>query len=421
MREGFGILVTDTTSTLFPSTGLSSAAAVASIDTPAAGRAETIGRVSAKPPRYGFVDLLRGFALIVMIETHVVNAYLYAEPRHSPFFFWLTFFNGLVAPSFLFASGFSVMLQANRYWDDWLHLRRPFWRQMRRLGFITLVAYYSHMQFKLSKYLSPDDPDIWIETLQVDILQCIVVSLLAVNLLVLVTRKRSFFVLVATCAAVAVALVTPWMWAQDFRQSLPLSMALFLNPHGKSLFPLFPWASFLLAGCCASALFLRAAEWKADARFMRNLAIAGGAMILGGLLLRGMPYSLPGHRNFYTTSPLYVIIRIGCVLLICALLYRLEKYRRWIPHPVRLAGQESLLVYGVHLWVIFAFLRGKHVGPILGLEAGYAGCLLMSAAIIAFMLFLARYWHALKTGFPRLTRLAQALTVIIMVVVVLLR
>src|SRR5512137_2256527 len=79
--------------------------------------------------RYGFIDLLRGFALVVMIETHVINAYLPAASRHSWFFFWLTFFNGLVAPTFLFASGFSLMLQGRRNWEDWLHFRPPFWKQ----------------------------------------------------------------------------------------------------------------------------------------------------------------------------------------------------------------------------------------------------------------------------------------------------
>jgi len=109
------------------------------------------------------------------------------------------------------------------------------------------------------------------------------------------------------------------------------------------------------------------------------------------------------------------------VLLICALLYWLEKYIHWIPKPVRLAGQESLLVYGVHLWVIFALLRGKHVGPVLGLEAGYVRCFIMSAIIIVFMLWLARNWHALKTNYPRFTKLAQAAAVIIMIIVFLLR
>ena len=75
--------------------------------------------------RYGFIDLLRGFALVVMIETHVVNAYLpLALKKGSTFFFWLAFTNGLVAPAFLFASGFSLVLQSNHQWDNWLSLSR---------------------------------------------------------------------------------------------------------------------------------------------------------------------------------------------------------------------------------------------------------------------------------------------------------
>jgi len=39
-----------------------------------------------------------------------------------------------------------MILQANNQWDNWLHFRLPFWKQLRRLGFITLVAYYCHLQ-----------------------------------------------------------------------------------------------------------------------------------------------------------------------------------------------------------------------------------------------------------------------------------
>jgi uncharacterized membrane protein len=398
------------------------AAATEDVSPGAVAAAREGAQPAVRPPRYGFVDLLRGFALIVMIETHVVNSYLYAESRHSPFFFWLTFFNGLVAPSFLFASGFSLILQANRFWDDWLHLRLPFWKQMRRLGFITLVAYYSHLQhFRLSKYLNPDRPGLWAESLQVDILQCIVVSLLLVNLVILVTRNKTAFVWGAASVAAAVSIATPWMWARDFRSSMPLSVALFLNPHGVSLFPLFPWLGFLLAGSCASSLFLRAVKGKTDPRFMRNMVVVGVAMIVGGLLLRRIPFTLPGRVSFYTTSPLYAILRIGCVLLVCALFYWMERHARWTAKPVRLAGQESLLVYGVHLWVIFALLRGKEVGPVLGLEAGYLRCFLISAVVVVFMLWLARNWHALKANYPRFTRRAQAATVVALILVFLAR
>ncbi len=374
----------------------------------------------AKAPRYGFIDLLRGFALVVMVETHVSNAYLpLALRKGSEFFFWLAFVNGLVAPTFLFATGFSLMLQSKRQWDDWLHFRAPFWIQMRRLGFITLVAYYTHLQhFSLRRYLAEwGNSKMWDRTFQVDILQCIVVSLLAILALILLLRKRSLFPWVIGPLAIGIALATPWVWAQDFRGQLPLSVALFLNPHGTSLFPIFPWMSFVLAGSFASYLFLKSVDAQKISLYMRVTAYLGALMVISGILLRFVPYTLPGVVNFYTTSPLYMMIRLGIVLLICALLYRLETKGRWIPRPVQLAGQESLLVYGVHLWVIFAFLRGRYLGPIIGKQFGYAGCLLISVAIIVLMLFLARHWHTLKKRYPGRVRLAQAVIVILMALV----
>ena len=364
----------------------------------------------AKAPRYGFIDLLRGFALVVMVETHVMNAYLpFALKKGSEFFFWLAFTNGLVAPTFLFATGFSIVLQANNQWKNWLGFRPSFWRQMRRLGFITLVAYYSHLQgFRWSRYLVQwNDYEFWARSLKVDILQCIVVSLLMVIALMFILRKKSLLSWAAMLLAVAVALVTPWMWAQDFRSKLPLSLALFLNPHGTSLFPLFPWIIFVLAGSSVCCFFLKSIERLRAAAFMRNIAGLGVLLIACGLLLRSAPYTLPGYVNFYTTSPLYTMIRIGCVLILCFLLYKLEARGKWIPRLIQAAGQESLLVYGVHLWIIFGFLRGRVLVPFLGQQMGYEGCFALSIAIIVLMLYLAKYYHLLKKNYPERIRQAQ--------------
>jgi uncharacterized membrane protein len=370
--------------------------------------------------RYGFIDLLRGFAIVMMIETHSVNAYLPAVLRKgSPLFFWLSFVNGLVAPGFLFAAGFSLVLQGNSQWDNWLHFRAPFWRQMRRLGFITLVAYFSHLYgFKLSRYLRNwGDATMWTKSFQVDVLQCIVLSLLVVHLLIFILRKKSFLPWGTGLLAVCVAFVTPWMWSHDFRGSVPLSMALFLNPHGVSPFPIFPWICFVLTGSCVSCFFLKSARSQSIPRFMRIIFCLGVAMIVAGLLMRNASYTLPGFVNFYTTSPLYVMIRVGCILLITAILYTLESAARWVPRLIQVAGQESLLVYGVHLWLIFSLLRGKRLGPILGLQTGYLGCILLSASIIIFMLFLAKGWHALKKKYSLHIKVGQVVTVLIMAAV----
>jgi uncharacterized membrane protein len=386
---------------------------------PSLGSNRTSTSVSSKGPRYGFVDLLRGFAIIMMVETHVVNAYLpHALKKEYGFFFWLAFLNGLVAPSFLFATGFSLILQSNHQWDNWLHFRPPFWRQMRRIGFITLVAYYTHLQwFGVRWYMkSWNDARMWDRTFQVDVLQCIVVSLLAVIAIIMIFRKRVFLPWVTGILGLGIALATPWMWSLNFRGKLPLPIALFLNPHGISFFPIFPWMSCVLAGAFACHFFLKAANSEKIANYMKFTACLGGLMIAAGLLLKNVPYTLPGESSFYTTSPLYLMIRLGCVLLLCAILFKYEARAKWM-QPVQLAGQESLLVYGVHLWIIYAFLRGRFLGPMIGKQFGFLGCFSLSIAIIVLMLVLAKYWHALKKNFPRQTRFAQAGIVIIMVIV----
>ena len=154
---------------------------------------------------------------------------------------------------------------------------------------------------------------------------------------------------------------------------------------------------------------------------MRNLFICGIFLIVAGEAGTFFPYSLPGHQNFFTTSPLYVMIRLGCVLIFCSALYALEKYLRWVPDPIRLTGQESLLVYGVHLWIIFAVLRGRHLGPVLGMEKGYLASFLIIAAIIVLVIWLARRWQKLKRRYPSYTKRAQFATVLLMIAVFLVR
>lgn len=372
--------------------------------------------------RYGFVDLLRGLALIVMVETHVVNAYLPPAARKSEFFFWLSFVNGLVAPSFLFASGFSLVLQARRQWDAWLRLGPMFWKQMRRLGFILLVAYYLHIpHFGLSKFLSNQDLTFWKAAFQVDVLQCIVVSLLVADLLILLLRRPSIFAWGAILVGAGAALATPWIWGQNFIGRLPLPLALFLQPHGVSLFPIFPWISFVMAGSSAAHFFLDAVARRADPRYMLRALLISLAAIVVAVYARDLPLFAAWKAGFYKTSPLYVVIRLGCVLILCAGLYFMEKGFGWAPKFIQLAGQESLFVYCAHLLLIFSFLRQPPVANVMGREAGYGVCFLLSLTLILLTLLSARIWHGWKRNHPRMARLTIIAAVAVSAVLFLLR
>jgi uncharacterized membrane protein len=90
----------------------------------------------SEPPqrstRFEFIDLLRGWSVFVMIETHVFNAILLPELKDQTPFKILTFINGLVAPSFLFCAGMALAVTLQRKWDVYTNLQRPLWRYLFR-------------------------------------------------------------------------------------------------------------------------------------------------------------------------------------------------------------------------------------------------------------------------------------------------
>lgn len=68
--------------------------------------------------RAQFIDMLKGLALLVMIEVHVVNVFLSPSIKAQSWFEILTFINGLVAPAFTFTSGMVFVLSFQRGLDE---------------------------------------------------------------------------------------------------------------------------------------------------------------------------------------------------------------------------------------------------------------------------------------------------------------
>jgi len=101
--------------------------------------------MTADKKRYYFIDQFRGWAVLFMIETHVLNAFLNASLRSSLSYKVLDFINGLVAPAFLFIAGFAFSIVAMRKWDECLRLGQPFRQQLRRYMFVGLVGYLLHL------------------------------------------------------------------------------------------------------------------------------------------------------------------------------------------------------------------------------------------------------------------------------------
>ena len=395
--------------------------------------------------RCDWIDQLRGWAVIVMIEVHAVNVWLHAGLRPD----WLNYLNGLVAPSFTMAAGYSLVISTFRT-DGTL---RPFWPDTaRRLGFILLCAYALHAPgITAADWTVLNTAQKARELFKIDVLQCIVFSLLILQLLARLVRNPRIFTGLALAIAVFVPVIAPHLWATGVADGLWLPVRGLFNGNPdrgvQALFPLFPWIAFPAFGAFLGGLYrhfrvdaarMGKARWS-EARFLAGLAVLGALLLAWGAsaqhawlwggtwLQENGVWLLHSRAGAFTYSELGAIsnttlpsvaARLGWILLGGALMGAVDLVRpRWKgPNPIDAASRESLLLYMLHLNLIFGLLLAPAVIAVTGWgwgTLGWTGTLLMTAAIIALNLAVGVWWQQVRQTPDRMRRLQhQAVAVL---------
>lgn len=369
-------------------------------------------RSSLPSGRVEFIDLLRGWAVIVMIETHVVNATLDHDLMTGSFFNYMKFVNGLVAPSFLFASGMAYAYTTRRKIRDYLAFGAPLFKQVSRLLLILGIAYMLHLpKFSLSALLHETTPEEWQPFFQVDVLQCIAVTLLCLQGLLLVMRSEKRLYLSVCVIAVITLFVTPVMWGVDFGGTVPAALAAYLNGNRFSLFPLFPWSVFIFAGAIAGYAYTSArgkepeGEHHATSRMMRRLLITGIVLLVAGVLIEPFAQSVYATYDYWRFSPSFVLLRVGIVMMLCWGMFLYERHRGVSPRSlVTLIGRESLLVYVLHLLLLYGDFGPFNFQKTVSHTFGYGAAAVTTIVLLVLMALLAWRWSRIKKESPRLRR-----------------
>lgn len=364
---------------------------------------KTLWNQLAPSHRCDWIDQLRGWAVIVMIEVHCVNVWLHPDLMPG----WLNYVNGLVAPSFILCAGYSLALSTFRP-DGSI---RPFAPTARRLGFILLCAYLLHFPgITLAAWTVLSYPQKFRELFKIDVLQCIVFSLLILHALARVIRRPMAYAGAALLLALAVALAAPHLWQPGVADGWWLPVRGLVNGNTDrgvtALFPLFPWLSFAAFGSVLGVLYRRQrvmplegqARWS-EARWLTLLMVLGALLILwGSWQVWEVGLSPAEITRLHNTTLPSVAQRIGVVCATGGLLGWINLLRRPWPGPncVEAVSRESLLVYMLHLNLIFGVLLAAPVRSRIGWEwysMGWPGVLAMTAAIIALNLAAAVAWQ----------------------------
>jgi uncharacterized membrane protein len=347
--------------------------------------------------RFVYIDLLRGWAVIVMIEVHVFNSFLIPGIKEEAWFKVLNFVNGLVAPSFLFIAGYSFVLIAQRKWNDYLSLSPIFWKQVGRILQVLAVGYALHLPFfSLTKLMNITWAE-WGVFWKIDVLHAIAVSLFTLLGLVLIARTQRRFFLAAAVLASVIIFGSPWMYDRNIDHLLPEPLANYFTAAHRSQFPLFPWMAFVLCGGLASQLLVWWKDSIGEQGVFRRFTIAGAVLIIGSVVADLVPFSFLPEHNFWRASPGFFFIRLGIVMLLLSLLWFWEQTAKSGRSVVSVVGSESLVAYAGHLLVIYGmFWDNKSLAFIIGKTKTVPEVIVMTAALIAATMAVSYLWNRIK-------------------------
>ncbi|MFZ1518388.1 MAG: heparan-alpha-glucosaminide N-acetyltransferase domain-containing protein [Ignavibacteriaceae bacterium] len=367
--------------------------------------------------RYISADLLRGLVIIIMIEVHVSNAFLLTELRQAGWFGILNFINGLVAPSFLFVSGFAFQVSSGGKLNEMRKLGKAFWKKMMRIFQIIIIGYALHLPFySFSKIISKATPQQLQSFFAVDVLQCIGVGLLFLFLTRLLIKSDKVYHYFLIASLIVVTLISPVLWEIDFNQYVHPLVGNYFNRLNGSLFPVFPWLNFLLAGGIFAKYFVDARERNEEEKFIKNVTISGLTVLLfGHLFYSGL---FPKTLTSILPNPVFFLERLGYILVLFYLCWIVDRKTSAKNSFVMDASRESLLVYWLHLIIIFGmFWKGNSLASKIGMTMNVVEAIGATIILIALMILAAKLWGWAKKKYPKYSSLLTKIAVTVLLVV----
>jgi len=321
--------------------------------------------------RLAYIDWMRGLACLLMFQTHCYDSWLSPQARQTSFFAGSQLLGTFPAPLFLFLTGISFALVTDRLWSkDVPPAITARTTILRGAEIFALGLLFRLQEFILGWGWAPVT-----DLARVDVLNTIGLSMMLMGIVCWMaavtpsSKKRVGRVIaIAVTTALAITLLTPMLWTVWRPRGLPWPIESYFDgvhifgvPQ-PGLFPIFPWTAFAFAGL-AIGFWLRSEGAQAhESRSFAITAAAGCGLAALGYLLDAHAPSIYPVYDFWHTSPNFFLIRCGFLLFILSSAYA---WCRWGAatigfSPALLLGRASLLVYWVHIELVYGRLSILH-------------------------------------------------------------
>jgi uncharacterized membrane protein len=327
---------------------------------------------SSKKNRVVFLDLIRAFAVIMMVQGHTIDVLLRDSYRDltSPVYSVWWFNRGMTAPIFLFTAGtvfnYLFKLRNEPFWQN-----PRVWKGIKRFVLLMILGYVLKYPTREIFNFSNISDDRWQIFFNVDVLQligCGIMAIMFLNLIAEWTKLKDIWIFgIGALACIVLFPPTNNMYFEDY---MPRYLATYFsstihyhNGAPGSNFPLIPWLCYMFCGAILGSFLAKNPAIFKTTSFSKKLALAGLGFVVASLIGDVIEVLLIGKSNYWTISPNLILVRIGYVLLLNSLFAYLARKMVTIPKLIILLGRNTLLIYVVHLLILYGspwFLGVEH-------------------------------------------------------------
>ncbi|WP_179344800.1 heparan-alpha-glucosaminide N-acetyltransferase domain-containing protein [Winogradskyella ursingii] len=359
-----------------------------------------------KPTRLYFIDAVRAFAILMMLQGHFIDTLMdvsYRDSSNVAFKTW-EYFRGITAPTFFTISGliFSYLLiKAKHNGTAKLRMRKGLTRGLMLIGigYALRVPIFEWLIGEFRSYF-----------LVIDVLQCIGLSLIIVVCIYRLSCKKTLLFSVLMFLLGLIIFITEPLYRYLELPEVPMVFSNYLSKADGSIFTIIPWFGYVAFGAFISTIFYRYLE-----RPKFKLGMVLGFFVVGLILIFKSSAIL--MKVYYQTDfellkdvayYNYLFTRFGNVLILFALFYLAENY---IKKPLILKiGQKTLSIYVIHFIIIYGSFTGLGLHQILGKTLNAWEAIFGAAIFIIIVCFLAFYYT--KTNallYSSITKIADKL------------
>jgi surface polysaccharide O-acyltransferase-like enzyme len=269
------------------------------------------------------------------------------------------------------------------------------------------LGYLMHVPFRTVHDVKWIDAAGWQSWFQVDVLQCIGLSLASLQLLVLATRTPKRFAAVVAGVGAFIVLVTPVVWNFATSSLIAPWFGAYFTGFTGSFFPLFPWTAYVFFGAALGYAYSRL-SLRPQGFPVLGLAGSGLLLVLLGDGLQALPVQIYRNIDYWRDSPNIFLTKLGLVCLVLSSLIYLTQKIRLPKKPIQALAQESLTIYFVHICILYGSLWNSGLRQKIGSTLAPLPTLGWVWFLLLGMTALGLTWNWFKRAEPKRSYLVQA-------------